>query len=184
MKFDHLPLTTSRLVLRPYAPGDEAAIFDLFSNAAVMRYWSSPPWTDRDLAARMIAVTSQGLEAGEHLRLGLEHRHERTLIGQCVLFDFVMPSRRAEIGYSMLPGYWGQGFMHEALAVLIGYAFDQLDLNRIEADIDPRNEASARVLERHGFEREGFLRERWIVGDEVNDTAMYGLLRSDWAGSR
>ena len=53
-------------------------------------------------------------------------------------------------------------------------------LNRVEADIDPRNEASARTLERLGFRREGLLRERWIVGDEVSDTALYGLLQRDW----
>lgn len=54
-----------------------------------------------------------------------------------------------------------------------------MKLNRIEADIDPRNAASARVPERLGFVREGLLRERWIVGDEVTDSALYGLLRSD-----
>lgn len=54
-----------------------------------------------------------------------------------------------------------------------------MKLNRIEADIDPRNAASARVHERLGFVRERLLRERWIVGDEVTDSALYGLLRSD-----
>jgi len=66
------------------------------------------------------------------------------------------------------------------LQALVGYGFDRMDLNRIEADVDPRNEASARSLERLGFACEGLLRERWIVGGEVSDTAMYGLLRKDW----
>lgn len=70
--------------------------------------------------------------------------------------------------------------MHEALQALLEFGFGELDLNRIEADIDPRNSASARTLERLGFTKEGYLRERWIVGDEVSDTAIYGLLRREW----
>ena len=50
----------------------------------------------------------------------------------------------------------------------------------MEADIDPRNHASARSLERLGFTREGLLRERWIVKGEVSDTALYGLLQREW----
>ena len=70
--------------------------------------------------------------------------------------------------------------MHEALQALLDFGFGELDLNRIDADIDPRNSASARTLERLGFTKEGYLRERWIVGDEVSDTAIYGLLRREW----
>jgi RimJ/RimL family protein N-acetyltransferase len=46
--------------------------------------------------------------------------------------------------------------------------------------VDPRNEASWRALERLGFRREGYLRERWIVGGEVQDALIYGLIRSEW----
>ena len=70
--------------------------------------------------------------------------------------------------------------MQQALQGLLGYAFQTLDLNRLEADIDPRNLASAKTLERLGFQKEGHLRERWIVNDEVSDTALYGLLRREW----
>ena len=62
----------------------------------------------------------------------------------------------------------------------IGYGFGDLALNRVEADIDPRNTASARSLERLGFRREGYLRERWIVADEVSDSILYGLLQREW----
>ncbi|VWB67210.1 GCN5 family acetyltransferase [Burkholderia territorii] len=69
--------------------------------------------------------------------------------------------------------------MSEAAFALIEHAFGTLNLRRIEADIDPRNVASARLLERLGFVREGLLRDRWIVGDQVSDSALYGLLKSD-----
>jgi len=70
--------------------------------------------------------------------------------------------------------------MGEALPALIGHAFGAMDLNRLEADIDPRNAPSASVLERLGFRREGLLRERWIVNGEKSDSAIYGLLRGQW----
>ena len=70
--------------------------------------------------------------------------------------------------------------MNEALHSLLDYGFGQLNLNRVEADIDPRNEASAKTLERLGFVKEGYLRERWIVGNEVSDTVLYGLLQREW----
>ena len=75
-------------------------------------------------------------------------------------------------------------YMNEALLRLLEFGFTELDLNRVEGDVDPRNVASAKSLERLGFKREGLLRERWIVGGEVSDTALYGLLRSEWRISR
>ena len=70
--------------------------------------------------------------------------------------------------------------MHEALVALLQYAFADLNLNRVEADIDSRNRASAACLVRLGFTREGLLRERWIVDGAVSDSELYGLLRSEW----
>lgn len=70
--------------------------------------------------------------------------------------------------------------MQEALRALLGYAFGELNLERIEADVDPRNEASIRTLERLGFKKEGYLRERWKVNGEVQDAIFYGLLRREW----
>ena len=61
-----------------------------------------------------------------------------------------------------------------------GYPFTELNLNRVEADTDPRNERSARLLDRLRFSKEGLLRERCIVEGEISDAAMYGLLRRDW----
>jgi RimJ/RimL family protein N-acetyltransferase len=76
--------------------------------------------------------------------------------------------------------HWGCGYAAEALDAVLGYGFRELGLNRVEADIDPRNAASARVLERVGFCKEGFMPERWIVNGEAADTAFYGLLKRQW----
>lgn len=180
MDFSRLQLDTPRLRLRPLRNGDEPALWNIFSDPVVMRYWSTPPWTDLGKAEAMIASDARDLPVGVHLRLGLEPLAGGPVIGTCTLFDFVPDSRRCEIGYALGSAHWGRGLMHEALAALIDLGFGALALRRIEADIDPRNAGSARILERLGFVREGLMRERWQVGEEISDTAFYGLLRADW----
>src|SRR5260221_531021 len=92
-------------------------------------------------------------------------------------------------GINVLPGSFMTGQIQWAVyggvAVVAGLgALYKANLNRLEADIDPRNVASARSLERFGFKKEGHLRERWIVAGEVSDTGFYGLLQSDWRRTR
>lgn len=70
--------------------------------------------------------------------------------------------------------------MHEALVALLNYGFSELDLNRVVADIDPRNVNSARSLERLGFTKEGHLRENCVVNGILADSVIYGLLRREW----
>lgn len=181
LTFDHLPIRTTRLLLRPYRASDAPAVFAIFSDPKVMQYWSTPPWTDIEQAHAAIGRDLQAHESGEALRLGIERVADGALIGQCTLFNLSAGSRRAEIGYCLASSAWGQGYMEEALRALVDYGFGSLGLNRIEADIDPRNEASARSLERLGFVREGLLRQRWIVDGLVSDSALYGLLAQDWA---
>jgi [ribosomal protein S5]-alanine N-acetyltransferase len=177
---DEIVITTETLLLRFLSDADLPAAFDIFSHPEVMRYWSYPPWTDRSQARQWLEKVQEGYSTRTDLQLGIERRADGVLVGTCTLFQFHTASRRAEIGYVLGRPYWGSGYMHNALQALLRYAFQTLDLNRLEADIDPRNLASARTLERLGFQKEGYLRERWIVNDEVSDTYLYGLLSREW----
>ncbi len=181
MDFSTVELHTPRLHLRPLQPSDDHAMFAMHSDPEMMRYWSYLPLTHISQAQERIAKDLQALPTGEYLRLGLVLTGTAQVIGTVSLFSVMASCRRAEIGYQLHPAQQGRGLMHEALSALVAWAFRTLGLNRLEADIDPRNLASARSLERLGFEREGLLRERWIVGDEVSDSALYGLLLSRWA---
>jgi len=182
--FEDLTISTPRLLLRPMTESDAPALFAVFSDPKVMRYWSSAPWESMQRAHEMIQRDAASMRVGESLRLGIVRKSDDALLGMCTLFAFSATCRRAEIGYALASAAWGQGYMDEALRALLDYGFGALELNRVEADIDPRNEASARSLERLGFEREGLLRERWIVGEEISDTAFYGLLARDWDAIR
>ena len=179
-EISQLTLRTKRLLLRPLRPSDDSALLGIFSDPKVMRYWSTPPWRSIDQARSLIERDTVAMRAGEHLRLGIERLGDAILIGTCTLFAFSEQCRRAEMGYVLASQAWGQAYMDETLRALMTYGFTELNLNRIEADVDPKNIASAKSLERLGFIKEGHLRERWIVGDEVSDTALYGLLRRDW----
>ena len=173
-------LDAERVTLRPLVPTDAPALFGFFSDHDVTRYWSRPPMTHLAQARRLVRDIRAGYRTGESLQLGIERKSDRLLVGTCTLFHFYPACRRAEIGYALGSAHWRNGLMHEALQRLAAYAFDELDLHRLEADIDPRNEASARTLARLGFVQEGFLRERWIVAGVVSDSALFGLLRREW----
>lgn len=173
-------IETERLIIRELTEGDIPALFAIFSHPEVMRYWASPPWTSLSQAEERLARAQAGYRSEEDFQWGIERKADAALLGTCSLFSFNRPSRRCEIGYALGRPYWGQGYMGEALRALVDYAFTALDLNRLEADIDPRNDGSAKTLERLGFQKEGFMPERWIVAGEVSDTWWYGLLRRQW----
>ena len=179
---DMLPpvLPTARLKLRPFAHDDAAALFRIFSDDEVVRFWSVGAWTDIAQAEKMIDEAMAAYREGGLCRFAIALADTDELIGICNLRGFFEQNRRCELGYALGRAHWGRGYALEALEALLGHAFTALDMNRIEADIDPRNEASARLLERLGFRQEGYMPERWIVHGEKADTAFYGLLRRYW----
>ncbi len=178
--FSHIQLTSNRLTLRPLRAEDAESLLRIYSDPEFMRYWSSEPWTSLTQAVALVEKELHELAAGEHLRLGVFLRNRETLIGTCSLFNLMKPCRRGEVGYGIAREYWRKGYMFEAVSSLLTFAFEDLAMNRLEADIDPRNTASARSLEKLGFKQEGYLRERWIVGAQVSDSVIYGLLAREW----
>jgi [ribosomal protein S5]-alanine N-acetyltransferase len=181
MHWEQLPtIDTDRLSLRWISAADTDAFYAIYSNPEVMRYWSTPPLADREVAANLIKEIHESWKRRAILKWGIALRTNDQLIGSITLFNLEFTHRRAEIGYALGREYWGRGYMNEALMAVLKFAFDVLDLHRIEADIDPRNAASIKTVERLGFQREGYLRERWQVSGEIQDAYFYGLLRSEW----
>jgi ribosomal-protein-alanine N-acetyltransferase len=173
-------LHTARLRLRPFTEADTDAIFALHSSPHVLRYWDAPPWSERAQAERFIAGCKQMEQEGSGARLVIERAADGVFIGWCGLVKWNPDYRSARLGYCLDDAAWGQGFATEAAGVLLQWAFDTLDLNRVQAEADTRNTASGRVLEKLGFVREGTLREDCIVNGEVSDSWVYGLLRRQW----
>jgi len=181
MDWKNLPtINTDRVCLRWMSEADIDALYTIFSNVEVMRYWSSPPISERDAAVLILKGVHDGFHNQTQLKWGVAKRTDDALIGTVTLYNLSFDNRRAEMGYALGRAHWGNGYMHEALQGMLDYAFGVLDLHRIEADVDPRNGASIRTLERLGFRREGYLRERWQVDGEIQDALFYGLLRPEW----
>ncbi|HKZ01739.1 MAG TPA: GNAT family N-acetyltransferase [Pyrinomonadaceae bacterium] len=181
MDWNHLPIIrASRVYLRPVVAEDADALFTIFSDPLVMRYWGTPALADRNAAMELVREIHDGFERRTMLKWGLALSDSDALIGTTILFNLNVDNGRAEIGYCLGRAHWGKGYMHEALQAQLKYSFEILDLRRLEADVDPRNAPSIRTLERLGFQREGYLRERWHVNGEIQDTLFYGLLRRDW----
>lgn len=174
-------LTTERLRLRWMDARDTDAQFALFADPDVTRYWSGAAWTERAQAEAFIAGTVADYASGAGVRFAIElvesDGTSGAMIGNANLHHFVDASRRCEIGYALASSHWSRGYASEALRAVIDYGFSTLDLNRIEADIDPANIASGRVLEKLGFRKEGYMPERWIVNGQAADTVNYGLLK-------
>jgi len=170
--------------MRPICNVDAAALLEIFSNPRVMRYGSTPAWESIEKAIDKIDRNDRGMTAGESVSLAMFRNDDRRLIGTADLFQMDPQCRRAEVGFSLAEEAWGRGYMNEALTALLDHGFSELALNRVEADVDPRNTASIKCLTRLGFAYEGLLRQRWIVGGEVSDSAFYGLLRDEWFARR
>lgn len=173
-------LNSERICLRSICDDDIDGLYTVFSNPEVMRYWSTPPLPDRKAAVQLLGQIQASIASESIMKWAIALRSTNELIGTTTLFNFQVENQRAELGYALGRAHWGKGFMHEALLALLAQAFDVMELRRLEADVDPRNTASIKTLERLGFSREGFLRERWNVNGEIQDAFFYGLLKREW----
>ena len=177
-------LHTARLRLRPFNDSDADVLFALHANAYVLRYWDAPPWSERLRAERFIMACREMAEAGTGTRLAVDRVSDGAFIGWCSLTRWNPDFRIVSMGYCFDDAAWGHGYATEAARALLQWAFDTLDVNRVQAETDTRNAASARVLEKLGFVREGTLREDCIVNGEVSDSWVYGLIGREWQASR
>ncbi|MDQ3205057.1 MAG: GNAT family N-acetyltransferase [Pseudomonadota bacterium] len=180
---DDLPLLrSSRLGLRGFRDNDLDAFFAVHGDPAVNRYWSFPAWTEASQGRAYLDTAIAARSADCMLCWAITEGigEAAPLIGAVTLASIQRDQGRAEIGYALRASHWGRGHAREAVELVLGHAFDGLGLRRVEADIDPRNLGSCRLVERLGFVREGLLRERWQVAGELCDSAIYGLLASDW----
>lgn len=156
------------------------ALYEVFSDARVMEYWSSAPLRDLTEAGALLREIHAHYAAGTLHQWGIARRSDDRVIGTCTLAAIVRDHKRAEIGFALGSAFWGEGYAREAVGALLRHAFETFGLHRIEADVDPANEPSIRCLEHFGFRREGHARERWHMNGRTCDSLLYGLLRSEY----
>lgn len=134
------------------------------------------PYTEEAADKWLAIVTRNTKREGRTIQWALRDAEKR-LIGGCGFDDLRMgKSHRAEIGYWLAKPYWGKGIMTAVVRKLCDYAFSEFGLIKIVAHVFDFNVASARVLEKSGFELEGYLKKHFKKDGRYIDAKLYGLL--------
>jgi ribosomal-protein-alanine N-acetyltransferase len=176
-------LDTSRLVLREIVESDAAALLAIHGDAEHMKWFGSDPLRDLKEAQRLIEVFASWRQApSPGTRWGLELREQPGLIGSCGLFGWNKGWKKCVLGYEISPAHAGNGLMKEALARVIAWGFEHMQVNRIEAQVHEENAASIALLVKLGFVTEGRLREVAFWAGMHHDLLQLSLLKAEWPG--
>jgi len=175
------PITTERLVLRPFGPGDRDDVLAYRTLLDVSRYVPFAP-LEPEKADDWLAESAEKTvlkQEDDFLRLAIEVAG--SVVGDAVLFWRSEEHRTGEIGYILNPAHNGHGYATEAARALLRLGFEDFGLHRIIGRIDARNDASARVLERLGMRREAHFVQNEIMKGEWTDEVVYAMLSREWA---
>jgi ribosomal-protein-alanine N-acetyltransferase len=178
--FPHLQ--TPRLLLREIVVEDSDALFAIHGDAERMKWFGNDPLADREAAVKLVATLSGWRELpNPGTRWGIEIKGVPGLIGTCGLFAWNRNWRKCTIGYELAREVEGKGYMSEALRGAIAWGWSEMALNRIEAQVHPKNKSSISLLERLGFVMEGKLRQVGYWAGTHHDLFQYSLLNQEWA---
>lgn len=172
-------LSSQRLSLCWIDYADVSGIYHIYSDGQVTRYWSQAAFSHQDDAHIYIESIHHGFDDGKLFQWGICTKGSQKLIGTCSLSDISASQGRAHLEIAISSEHWGHGYGREAMGVLIKHAFGDMGLRRLEADVNPHNARYLKSLETLGFKREGYLRQRWQVAGELQDSVVLGLLKSD-----
>jgi RimJ/RimL family protein N-acetyltransferase len=175
--FRNARFDSARLTMRPQQVADADALFEAYSDAELMTWWSSAPHATIDdtrsyLAARGGPSSWRGWVMIE--------RASGAIVGTLAAHE--VRAGVAEIGYLLLRRFWGRGHAREGVQRLCDLLFDDEGYRRVMADTDPDNAASNALLAALGFVREGRLRAQWETHIGVRDSLIWGLLADERRG--
>ena len=170
-------IKTPRLLLRCLTLADAPEILFLRSDDNVMQYIDKEKTQSLEEAKAFIRRIIDMYDVNESLMwaICLLDQPEK-LIGTICFWRIQKEHFRAEVGYTLHPSYWKKGIMKEALLLVTVYGFGTMQLHSIEARINPKNRASAALLEKTGFCREAYFKEDYFFRGKFKDTAIYSLL--------
>ncbi|WP_395055997.1 GNAT family N-acetyltransferase [Flavobacterium sp.] len=177
--FSFLPfkdLESERLLLRQITSNDVKEIFELRSNPETMKYIPRPLVTTIDEAMGHIKMIQDKIETNEGINWAITLKNSPKMIGIIGHYRVRWEHFRSEIGYMLLPEYHGKGIASEAIQLMIHYGFNDMKMHSLEAIIDPKNIASAKVLEKTNFVKEAHLIQNEFYDGKFLDTVIYSIL--------
>lgn len=173
-------IETERLILRKVTEADAASLMKYLADEEVMKYYGMEPFQTIEDALDEIKWYDSLIAEESGIRWGITLKGIDEVIGSCGFHRLVPQHNRIEIGFELSKEHWGKGIAGEALKAVLSYGFKHFNLQRIEALIEPANLPSQKLVERHGFVREGLLRKYEYTGGKYDDLYMYSLLKEDF----
>jgi len=173
-------IQTERLILREIMLEDAQTLFKYWSDIEVTKYLNIDPFINMGQAVNMIRLLKSLFPRREGIRWVIVRKKDDLVIGTCGFNSWIKKSSRGEIGYELGREFWKKGYATEALAEIIKFGFERMNLNRIEAFTVPEALQSINVLQKFGFEKEGLLREYGHWNGHYWDENIYSLLKKDW----
>ncbi len=175
-------LETPDLVLREIVHADTDAYFALSSDQKVMKTWGMPVHQDRGETEKLIEYLKVAHKEEKMIRWAITKKGEDRLIGDVGYWRFVKERSRAEAGAKLAKEYWSGGFMTQALAAIVDFGFNEMELNTVEANVDPENPGARRLVEKVGFLQEGILKEHSWDQERARftDSLLFTVHRSRW----
>lgn len=167
-------IETDRLKLRPMTVSDVAALKEWLPNPSIYAYWGKGP-SKAEKNPELLFEKAEKPTKSFHL--GIEEKASGKVIGDLYVY-LIENDRMASVAIRISPSCQGQGFGTEALAAMTKFCFSNTELKRLWTEVDVRNTASQRMLERCGYTREGLIRQGKMVNTWC-DYYIYGILASD-----
>lgn len=173
------PIVTKRLILRPLVESDADAIFNYRSLPGIRRFQN---WVPEDAAEVRGFIRTHTYPKGssEWLQLGMTLRESGTLIGDLGLHFIQDENQQVEIGATLAPEYQGKGYAFEGVTGALDYLFHTLNTHRVFASIDPRNQASIKLVKRLGMRKEAHFVKSLRFKGQWADDLIYALLIEEW----
>jgi ribosomal-protein-alanine N-acetyltransferase len=177
-KFDTFPIIeTQRMILRQVRITDVDEIYQLRNDTQTVEFTARPPFESKKEAVELIEKMLASYASSDGLSWSITIKGEDKVIGGVGFWRFEREHFRAEIGYSLLPAYWNLGYMSEAILPVIDFGFEHVGIHSIEANLNPHNIASEKILLKAGFVKEGYFKENYYFNGKFDDTLTYGLVK-------
>lgn len=173
-------IETDRLLLRQLTEADSGRILALRSDKTTLEFLGKAPMQHEDEALALINTIQNNIDNNTGITWAVALKEEpHLLIGTLGFWRIIKEHFRAEIGYMLLPEYFNKGYMTEAIHFANDFAFNQMNLHSIEANINPANKASEALLLKMGFKKEAYFKENFYFNGSFSDSAVFSLLKND-----
>ena len=173
-------LKTEHFTLRKEEEKDRYDIFELYSNEDVVKYMPLTPFLSVEDAINEMKWYQKIFKEQSGIRWMIEDSQSKKVIGTCGFLNYEKIHSRIEIGYDLTPNFWGKGIMTEVVKCIMDFGFLTMEVNKIEAKVDPENEASIRLMYKLGFYKEGVLRQHEFEKGKYVDLAIFSKLKSEY----